>query len=81
MPCSRCFFYGESSVKRSFNVCVYCIKVPVYDKWNFVSVLRRLVTFGIRDPASNQEAMSFLNEVFVKLDSMLACSKFDAKAF
>ncbi|KAL4228026.1 Importin-11 [Mactra antiquata] len=36
-------------------------------------ILRRLVTFGFRDPAKNQEAMSFLNQVFPKLDAMLQC--------
>ncbi|XP_060607409.1 importin-11-like isoform X2 [Ruditapes philippinarum] len=35
--------------------------------------LRRMVVHGFRDPASNQEAMSFLNDVFVKLDAMLEC--------
>ncbi|XP_052792511.1 importin-11-like [Mya arenaria] len=38
-----------------------------------LKILRRLVTFGFRDPAANQEAMSFLNQVFVKLDAMLEC--------
>lgn len=35
-------------------------------------ILRRLVVFGFRDPAENQEAMRFLNQVFVKLDEMLS---------
>ena len=39
-------------------------------------VLRRLVCFGFRDPASSQEAMSFINMVFSKLDSMLDCRKY-----
>ena len=34
------------------------------------------MSFGFRDPSSSQEAMSFLNMVFTKLDNMLDCRKY-----
>ena len=58
----------------TFLILLFCRKNVDY--MHYFLVLRRLVCFGFRDPASSQEAMSFINMVFSKLDSMLDCRKY-----
>lgn len=40
-----------------------------------VSVIRKQIAYGTKDPSSNQDMSSFLNQIFVRLKQVLGFSK------
>lgn len=55
-------FLNETRFFRFFPLCI-------------VSVIRKQIAYGTKDPSSNQDMSSFLNQIFVRLKQVLGFSK------